>query len=517
MISEQTTIEVTTIEGDTRNTMLHRFCFTDGLVIALAGSLVPGTAYAVDNFPSRTIRLVVPFAVGGPGDAIARAAAEALKDSLKQKVLVEHVPGGSGTIGARMVAGAKPDGHTLLSTSASTQAIAPALAKTLPYDPVKDFAPVSMLSNSAFAASIGAAEPPTVPIVSILELSGVGASAGISMQKGIELAVGELNAKGGILGRKIESTSFDSQSNAGIARALALRAVDMNAYAVIGPIFSGSVLSSMSVTRAAHVPNFTGAAAANVTQSGNPYVFRISLSQQASIPRMAAYMRDVLKAGTIAIVWANNEFGRGGREVLQKEAQARGMRVIVDLPCEQGQASFAAEIARLRRARPDVVFSYLNEEESARFLRQLRQQDYRGYVAGESTAVSQKVIDLAGAAANGVIGHVALTAEAPLPAMQAFAARFEKRFAAKPDHNAIAGYIAMHIIKTKTEQIGSFEKQTFASAMKGATLKTTDEAGLLVDLAYDAKGDPTHTSWIVEVRHGRQVVVSRAPDIGARP
>ena len=87
-----------------------------------------------------------------------------------------------------------------------------------------------------------------VPVVNILELSGAGASVGTNMEMGIELAVSEINSKGGILGRKIAATTFDSQTNVTIARSLAQRAVDMNAYAVIGPVFSGSVLASMVVT-----------------------------------------------------------------------------------------------------------------------------------------------------------------------------------------------------------------------------------------------------------------------------
>ncbi|MBL8359538.1 MAG: tripartite tricarboxylate transporter substrate binding protein [Rubrivivax sp.] len=125
-----------------------------------------GRAFAADPYPDRIVKLIVPFAAGGPGDAIARAAADALKDELRQTFVVENVPGAGGTIGARVVANARPDGYTLLATSASTQAIAPALAKTQPFDPLKDFAPVALLAHSVFVVVVH----PSVPAKSLSEL-----------------------------------------------------------------------------------------------------------------------------------------------------------------------------------------------------------------------------------------------------------------------------------------------------------------------------------------------------------
>ena len=84
-----------------------------------------------------------------------------------------------------------------------------------------------------------------IQLVGLLELSGAGASVGKNMKDGLELAVKEINASGGVLGRKLEVTVFDTQTNPSIAKALVQRAIDMDAYAVIGPIFSGSMIVSM--------------------------------------------------------------------------------------------------------------------------------------------------------------------------------------------------------------------------------------------------------------------------------
>ena len=135
-----------------------------------------------------------------------------------------------------------------------------------------------------------------IVLVNLLELSGPIASAGINYRNGVELAVKEINAAGGVLGRKFEVTTLDTQSNPGVSKALAQKAVDMGAFAVIGPTFSGAMVVSAVETRRAEIPNFTGAAAASITQQGNPYVIRTNTTQAASMPKLARYIKEGLKA-----------------------------------------------------------------------------------------------------------------------------------------------------------------------------------------------------------------------------
>jgi tripartite-type tricarboxylate transporter receptor subunit TctC len=109
----------------------------------LAATLAaPSLAFA-QSFPSRPLRMVVPFAAGGSADASARMLAEPLGAVLGQPVVVENRPGGGATIGAQAVARAAPDGHTLLYGTPGPQIVNPHLMRSVPYDPVADFAPVS--------------------------------------------------------------------------------------------------------------------------------------------------------------------------------------------------------------------------------------------------------------------------------------------------------------------------------------------------------------------------------------
>ena len=128
-------------------TILHGLFRRSVLLAGLAAcmALPAGPALAADAFPSRTVTLVVPFAAGGSTDLIARLIAEKMTEDLGQTVIVENKAGAGGNIGADAVAKADPDGYTILMGTIATHALNPAVMKQMPYDPVKDFAPVSLL------------------------------------------------------------------------------------------------------------------------------------------------------------------------------------------------------------------------------------------------------------------------------------------------------------------------------------------------------------------------------------
>ena len=116
------------------------------LAVALA-ALGTGAASAADAWPTRPVRIVVPFTPGGSTDILGRAIARELQDALGQPFIVENKPGAGGSIGATEVARAVPDGYTLLMGHIGTLAINPTLYPALPYDPRTSFAPVALVAR----------------------------------------------------------------------------------------------------------------------------------------------------------------------------------------------------------------------------------------------------------------------------------------------------------------------------------------------------------------------------------
>lgn len=374
----------------------------------------------------------------------------------------------------------------------------------------------TLMLGAAFAAAPATAfAADTVKLIDNVELSGTGVTSGSMWKQGVDLAVKEVNAAGGILGRQIAISHQDNQSQAQVAKAVATKAVDDGPYVMLGPIFSGDVNVSMAVAEDAEIPMIMGGEAANLTMQGNKYLFRTSFSQSSAMPKVANYM--VAKGyKSVAVVWIANDFGKGGRDTIVKELQARGIKVAADISTEPGQLDYSAVVVNVAKVPADALFCYMNEEESARFLIALKKLGYEKPLIGETVLASQRVIELAGAAANGVKAHVGLSVDAPNPLVQEYGRKFKAAYNTASDHNGIKGYTAIYLIKAVTERMGKFDSKLFASTLHGASFSAKEYPGLLMDVSFDNKGDLDRESYMAEVKDGHQVISETLPPLGKK-
>jgi tripartite-type tricarboxylate transporter receptor subunit TctC len=136
------------------------------LLAATALGLGAADHAAAQAYPNRLIKLIVPFVAGGPPDVIARIVGDAMSSRLGQTVVIENRPGAGATIGTRSVAGAEPDGYTLLFASTTSLSIAPSVFKNVDYDPIKSFTPVAGVSIGPMVVVVH----PSVPAKTLPEL-----------------------------------------------------------------------------------------------------------------------------------------------------------------------------------------------------------------------------------------------------------------------------------------------------------------------------------------------------------
>lgn len=371
-------------------------------------------------------------------------------------------------------------------------------------------ATMSILTAAAFTLKAALAQE-TVLLPCVCELSGPGAVSGTNFRDGAKLAADEINAEGGILGKQIVINDYDTQSDAQTSRALVQKAVDDGAYVILGTIYSGSTIVNMLVAQENGVPQLTGSEGPTVTEQGNPYIFRTSSSSAKGVPALTPYFKDTLGVKKIAVAWVNNEFGKGGYDVFVAEMKAAGIEVVADVSSEQGQADFAADIAKIKGSGAEAAFVYLNEEESARFLREADKQGLEIPLVGEVTLTGQKVIDLAGDAANGAYAHVGITAGADVPSIRDFSKKFMDKYGRDTDHNGLKGYIAVYATKYVTELVGSFDKEAFANEMHGLTLDVAKYPGMLLTTSWDDKGEMSRESFMTQVVDGKQKVIGTVP------
>jgi branched-chain amino acid transport system substrate-binding protein len=368
---------------------------------------------------------------------------------------------------------------------------------------------------AAAATGVYAQSGGPVKLAYLGEISGQLAVSGGNFRDGVILATEEINAAGGIAGRKIELTLYDTQSTPSVARAQVQKALDGEPYAVLGPVLSGNVKVTMQLMQQAEVPHLIGGEAADLVTLGDTYMFRTSFGQQIGMPKIVAHMKDNLKAKTVGLIWVNNDFGKAGRDQLTKALTAAGIKLVADISTEPGQVDFAADVVKLKAANADVQFIYSNEEECARIMREAKKQGLKGPYVGDTTLLSQKTIELAGDAAEGVQGHVGLTSDAPIKAVEDYKARFQKRFNYVSDHNGIKGYTGVYAIKYITEKKlgGKFDRKAFADAMHGLTITPADEPNILIETSWDKTGEINRLSFLAEVVGGKQKITKILPKL----
>ncbi|MBU3738260.1 MAG: amino acid ABC transporter substrate-binding protein [Rhodoferax sp.] len=373
-------------------------------------------------------------------------------------------------------------------------------------------ATLNTLAAGLLLAGATLAQAQDIKIANIVELSGPGTTSGTFFKNGVEMAIKEINAAGGILGRKISYTSEDTQSNPGVAKGLTQKAVDNDVFAIFGPVYSGSIMVSMAESKRGEIPNFTGGEAAAITQQGNPYVFRTAFGQSVSFPKVARYI--TTKAKTLVVVYVNNDFGKGGLDTIKKLLEGSTTKVVGEVSTEAGQVDFSAAVLKAKQSNADAAFVYVNEEESARALREFRKQGWTKPLIGETTLTGQKVIELAGEAANGATAHVGLTVDAPQ--LKAWGAKYKAEYKSESDHNGVKGYTGVYILKAAIEKAGKLDRKAAAAAIRNTCFSAKQHPGILMDVCFDDKGDLDRESFLVEVKNGKGEVVATLPPAGKK-
>jgi branched-chain amino acid transport system substrate-binding protein len=356
----------------------------------------------------------------------------------------------------------------------------------------------------AVAATAGAQGVAKLPIVA--EITGGGASVGAMWRDAVNLAVEDINRKGGILGMRLETSVQDTQTDPPTSVAVMRRVLSDKPFAIFGTVYSSSTVANMDIARQAGIPQFTGSESVIITQKGNDNIFLTSFGQDVGMAKMVRWLLDDLKAEKIALVWVNNAFGKGGRDMFVQFMKDRGKAPVVDIATEVQQADFTPELTKVRASGATHVMVYNHEEENARFMIQLRKMALTVEPVGETTLCAQTTITPGGDAVNGAKCHVGLTAGATQPLMVDFNRRFQEKYNRVPDHNAYKGYIGVHMLKAAVGRVGAWDQAKVRACLHNNVFTVAEEPGLLMDVYVNDKGSVDRESFIVEVKGQKSVV-----------
>jgi tripartite-type tricarboxylate transporter receptor subunit TctC len=298
-----------------------------------ACSFVAAPAYA-QNFPNRPVTITLAFPPGGVADNVARRLHQKVSDNVKQPVIIDYKPGGGGTIGAAAAKAAAPDGYTLLLANNSILAINPSLMDKVPYDPVKDFAPVTMLVSVSHILVV----PKTSTIASVDELI----ARAKSSEKGLSYASQGVGGGGHLLGEMLRVKTGAKLTHVPY-RGAALAMQDVLAGHV--DLYFDAVSNVAPHLAAGNVRALATTASRRLAQF--PNLSTMSELGHADI-QADAWFALLAPAGTPQSVVAvlNVEFGKALRdETIAKSLRDMGLDVIPGSPEALGQ-TLSADLAR---------------------------------------------------------------------------------------------------------------------------------------------------------------------------
>ena len=363
---------------------------------------------------------------------------------------------------------------------------------------------IGLMALVGAASSALAQEPVKLGVVA--EITGGGAPSGTMWRDGVLLAIDDINKKGGILKRPVQPFVTDTQSDPPTSVAVMRRAVNDHPFAILGTVYSSSTVANMDIARQAGIPQISGSESVLVVQKGNPNIFLTSFSQQVGFAKLVKWLVEDLKADRIGLIYVNNAFGKGGRDMFLKFLKDRGKSVAVEISTEVQQADFTAELTKIRAASVTHLMIYSHEEENARMMIQIRKLGLNIETVGDNLC-AQTTVDAGGEAMNGAKCHVPMTALSPIPSMMEVGKRLADKYGRVPDHNAFKGYIGAHLLKAAVERVGSFDQAKVRDCLHTNLFTAAEEPGLLMDTYVDDKGDADRPSFIVEVKGGKSQVL----------
>lgn len=369
---------------------------------------------------------------------------------------------------------------------------------------IKSILSTSVLLAGALHASTAMAQD-SQKVAIVAELSGGGASAGTMYRDGVLLGFDDINAGGGILGATIEISSADTQTDPATSVAVMRRTVNDNPFAVFGTVYSSSTVANMVIAQEAGVPQISGSESVIVVDKGNPNIFLTSFSQQMGFAKLVNWIVTDLAAEKIAMIYANDAFGRGGREAFIGFLKEHGKELVADISTEVQQADFTPELTEIRNSGATHVMVYNHEEENARIMIQMEKLGLDVQAVGDNLCATS-TISAGGDAINGAKCHVPMTALSPLESMKAVAEKFEAKYGQTPDHNGFKGYIGAHLLKTAVERVGAWDQDKVRDCLHENLFTVEDEPGLLMDTYVFENGDADRGSFIVEVKDSVHVV-----------
>jgi branched-chain amino acid transport system substrate-binding protein len=346
---------------------------------------------------------------------------------------------------------------------------------------------IAALAAAAWCAGTLAAEPIKIGLVN--ETTGPNAEAGSYTVNGTRLAVEEINAKGGIMGRPIELQIEDNQStNPGTVLAYSKLIGAGGLTAIVGPIRSTQIQAASPTIQKGGVPALVGGTDPSLTKVNNPWIFRMRPNDSYSSRVIADFGVSSLKLKKWAIVHSTDAFGSGGMKALTAALQSQGVTPVLVQGYTNNSQDFTPIVLAIKKSGADILATYMtNSPDVGIFAKQLRQLGVGVPWVGSPSIVTDTAMKLAGPALHGTYAVADFTPGSSTEA-RGFAEMYKAKYKLDADVYSSWAYDAMHLLKFAVESA----KSTEPDKVRAALLAVCGWKGVEGTYCFDKNGDGLH-------------------------
>jgi branched-chain amino acid transport system substrate-binding protein len=345
-----------------------------------------------------------------------------------------------------------------------------------------------------------AAEEP-IRIGEYASITGKEASLGQSSHNGTMMAIDDLNAAGGVLGRPLLLITEDTQSKPGESATAAKKLISRDkVVALLGEVASSRSLEAAPVAQLAKVPMISPASTnPKVTETGN-YIFRTCFIDPFQGPVMAKFAQEKLRAQRVALMVSNSSaYSIGLAKFFREAFTANGGTIVLEQKYAEGDKDFKAQLTAIKAAGVDAVFNPGYYNEGALIVLQARDLGLTLPIFGADSWEAEALIELGGKAIEGAYLCSHYSPADPSPRVQNFVQAYKKRFGTTPDSNASLGYDSVLVLVDAIKRAGSTDR----AKIRDALAATKNFAAVTGNITIDAQRNASKNAVIIQVRNGK--------------
>jgi branched-chain amino acid transport system substrate-binding protein len=368
----------------------------------------------------------------------------------------------------------------------------------------KTSAPPSSAPSGGTAAAPGGTPGVTGDTILIGEvgsLTGSEATFGISTRNAIDLAIREVNAAGGVKGKKIELRVYDNQSKPEEAANAANRLINQdNVLLILGEVASSNSIAMATKAQPAKVPMISNASTnPRVTEIGD-YIFRVCFIDPFQGYVMAKFAHDNLKMNKVAVLRdLGSDYSQGLADVFERKFTEMGGKIVARETYTKGSTDFRSQLTAIKRSSPEAIYipGYYND--IGLIARQARELGITATLMGGDGWDSEKLFELGGSAIDGSYFSNHYSPDDPNPRIQKFIAAYKAAYGSVPDALAALGYDAAMVAVDAIKRAPSFDR----AAIRDAIAQTKNFHGVTGSITLDEKRNATKPAVVLEVSKGK--------------